>query len=73
MANSQDHQLLLQLLSVSSIALATKHYNQKQAGEEKISLAYTSTLCSITEGKELKQGRNLTAGANAEIMEGAAY
>lgn len=32
--------------------LAMKHHNQKQAGEEKVYLAYMSALLFITEGKQ---------------------
>ena len=41
-----------------------KHYDQKQVGEERVLLAYTSMLL------ELKQDNNLEAGADAEVMEG---
>ena len=43
---------------------------KKQAGEEMVYLAYTSSQYSIIEGS---QDRNLEAGAEAEAMEGAAY
>jgi hypothetical protein len=51
-----------------------KHHGQKQVVEESVYLAYTSTsLKDIrTSEQELQQGRNLEAGADAEVMEGAA-
>jgi hypothetical protein len=47
-----------------------KYCDQKQVGEERVYLAYTSTSYFITEGS---RGRNLEAGADAEAMEGAAF
>ena len=47
---------------------------QRQVGEGRVYLAYISTLQFIIEGSqdmnELKQGRNLEAGAEAEAMGG---
>ena len=44
-----------------------KHHDQKQVGEERVYLAYASTLEFITKGS---QDRNLEAEADAEVMEG---
>lgn len=42
-----------------------KHQDQKQFGEERISLTYASPSLFITEGK---QGGNLEAGADTEAV-----
>jgi hypothetical protein len=49
-----------------------KYHDQKQVGEERVYLAYTSIALFIIEGSQdrIKQGRNLETGANAEAMEG---
>jgi hypothetical protein len=50
-----------------------KHYDQELVGEERVDLAYVSTsrVCHLKEVKqELKWGRTLEAGANAEALEG---
>jgi hypothetical protein len=49
-----------------------KHHEQKQLGEEMVYLAYTSignAHYRRKSGQELKQGRNLDAGDDAEAME----
>ena len=56
---------------------AIRHHNQRKIGEERVYLAYTSISLFIIEGEksgqELKQGRNLEAGADSEAMGYAAY
>ena len=55
----------------------TKHCDQKQLREGRGYLSYTSTSWGVHHhrklGQELKQGRELEAGADAEAMEGAAH
>jgi hypothetical protein len=52
----------LVLVRVTSAVI--KHHDQKQVWEERVHLAHTST------SQELKHGRSLEAGADAEAMEG---
>ena len=47
-----------------------KRHDQKQLGEERIDLTCSSTSLFIT--KE-SQGKNLEAGVDAEIIDGATY
>ena len=54
-------------------AAVRKQCDPKQVGEEKVYLGFS--FCIIVQhrrkpGQELKQGRNLEAGANAEALEG---
>ena len=52
-----------------------KHQDQKQLGEERVYLAYTSTLKFITEGSQDRNSNrlgNLEAGADAAAMDGGA-
>jgi hypothetical protein len=49
----------------------TKHHDQEAVGEERVYLAYTSTLLvhhQKRSGLELTQGRKQEAGADAEAM-----
>lgn len=51
-----------------------KHQDPKQDGEERVWLPFLHQILSLEEVRqELKQGRNLGAGAEAEAMEGAAF
>jgi hypothetical protein len=47
-----------------------KHHDQKQLGEEMV--FYLSYASISQSGQELKQGRNLEAGADAEALDGVA-
>jgi hypothetical protein len=61
---------------VRDTVAALKHHDQKQAGERRVYLAYTSTLSSIIEGSQSRNSNR--AGAwRQELMQrswrGAAY
>lgn len=49
------------------------HNNQKQIGEEWVHFVYRSYCSSLEEIRTGTQARNLGAGAQAEVIEGAAY
>ena len=52
--------------------LQQSNMTRKQIGEERVYLVYISITLFITKespGQELKQGRNLEVGADAEAME----
>ena len=57
--------------ALSKLTIAVmKHHNQKQVGEERAYLAYTSTSQFITkEVRKGTQGRSLNSGTDAETME----
>ena len=59
------HDQLPEAISLKKAGM--KHHDQKQVGEERVYLAYASTLEFITEGS---QDRNPEAEADAEVMEG---
>jgi hypothetical protein len=59
-------------LVLGFLLLQRNTVTKRQVGEERVYSAYTCTLLFITKGsfgQELKQGRNLEAGADAEAME----
>jgi len=66
--DAQHYLRILQKLCLDRVTItAMKHHGQKQTGEERVYLAYTSSLYSTTEAS---QDRNLEAGADAQAREG---
>ena len=53
-----------------------QHHDQKQLGEKRVYLAYSSTSLFIIKDsldRNSKQARNIETGADTDTMEGAAY